>query len=48
MIAPDEPLEILMAPAGGWCDPVTGACRIDLSTEAEHADDSATRVDRDR
>jgi hypothetical protein len=27
-------VEIVAAPAGGWCDPVAGVCHIDTDDEA--------------
>jgi hypothetical protein len=32
-------LEIVAAPAGGWCDPETGTCHIDTDDEATTVDE---------
>ena len=44
MSAPKSGLQIVAAPAGGWCEPDTGVCHVDPTDEtggAEALDETA-------
>lgn len=48
MSDPNHHLQLVAAPASGWCDPGTGVCIIDIAEqEDDTAEDTAGATDDD-